>query len=761
MLHTATLEKQESEDVRQAIIAAFPDMMVIFDHAHHIVDIINPILEQLPLPVEKMIGKDLSELIPSPLERDYFCQQLTKTATLKAPQRFDLCLPAQEQPYYFEICTAVLPGDKIIAFLRDVTEYTLHRIESEKLQFILGEVLENLSTPISIKDMDTERYIFWSHKSELFGATAAQVLGHTEDVFMNKEQASELQEFDRKLFKEKSSYQGIEKFMLIDGKEHTFMVTKNIFSHDTNNWLVCSAFDLTPLQRQKEEIESITRKLSLALHISKHLLWIYDIKAEKFILDSLQLKGQYGSTLNWDTEIPKEKFFSDIHPDDRKRVEENLESLIKEEVQQIIIVFRADFRHTGSYKWIELQAQQEKTTNHNLQLIGTSYSIDDHKKLEESLRDAKDKLEITNSTLSSVLSLAHVLPWDCDVPSLTFSCDYEIYHHEDAKFPVDGKYYCKVEKYINSIHPDFRDHMRTVFEELLSGEREEFHEEYLVHWYNDREYEWINKQGAVYEYDINGRPKTIIGSSIVVTERKRMEQNLRDAKDEAEESNRLKSAFLANMSHEIRTPLNSIVGFSEILAYTTSETEKQEYLNIINNNNNLLLQLINDILDLSKIEAGTLEFVYTDVDINLLLDEIEQSTRLKMGADTPVKFSIEERQPECIIRTERNRVAQVLHNFITNAIKFTTEGSICMGYKQLDPQTLYFYVKDTGCGIAPEKLKKVFDRFTKLNNFSQGTGLGLAISETIISKLGGKIGVESTVGKGSMFWFTLPYIPIY
>lgn len=761
MLHTATLENQEPEDVRQAIIAAFPDMMIIFDHAHRIVDIINPILEQLPLPVEKMIGRNLSELMHSPLEREFFCQQLTKTATLKKPLRFDLCLPAREQPYYFEVCTAVLPGEKVIAFLRDVTEYTLHRIESEKLQFVLGEVLENLSTPISIKDMDTEQFIFWSHKSELFGATAEQVIGNTEDVFMSKEQASKLQEFDRKLFAEKQPYQGIEKFVLTDGKEHTFMITKNIFSHEESNWLVCSAFDLTQLHHQREEIESITQKLSLALHISKHLLWIYDIKEEKFILDSLQLKGIHGQTLNWDTEIPKADFFSDIHPEDRKRVEESLESLIKEEVEQIITIFRADFQHSGTYKWIELQAQQEKTTNHNPQLIGTSYSINDHKMLEESLRDAKEKLEITNSTLSSVLSLAHVLPWDCDVPSQTFSCDYEIYHHEDTPSPVDGKYYCKVEKYINSIHPDFRDHMRSVFEELLSGEREEFHEEYLVHWYNDREYEWINKQGAVYEYDIHGRPKTIIGSSIVVTEQKRMEQNLRDAKNQAEESNRLKSAFLANMSHEIRTPLNSIVGFSEILAYTTNEEEKQEYLNIINNNNNLLLQLINDILDLSKIEAGTLEFVYTDVDINLLLDEIEQSTRLKMGANTPVKFSVEERLPECIIRTERNRLAQVLHNFITNAIKFTTEGSICMGYKQLDPQTLYFYVKDTGCGIAPEKLKKVFDRFTKLNNFSQGTGLGLAISETIITKLGGKIGVESTVGKGSTFWFTLPYTPIY
>lgn len=763
MLHdTTTLENQGSEDILKAIISAFPDMMVIFSHTHHITDIINPIFEQLPLPVEEMVGKHLQDLISSPSERDYFCQQLTKTAVLKIPLRFDLCLPGQQHASYFEVCTASLPGNKVIAFLRDITESTLRRIESEKLQFFLGQVLENIATPISIKDMNTGLFIFWSKKSSMFGATAEQAIGHTEEAFMDKERATALQEFDRKLFDERQSYQGMEKFILTDGQEHTLMVNKNFFAHDGNNWLVCSAFDITELQRQREEIESITRRLSLALHISKHLLWIYDIQTENFILDSMQLKGIYGETLNWDIKIPASGFFAAIHPEDIDRVRNGFQNLVNREVQQIVILFRADFRRNGEYKWIELQAQHERTTvSSHPQLIGTSCSINDYKKLEESLRDAKEKLEITNSTLSSVLSLAHVLPWDCDVPSQTFSCDYYIYHHEDTKEAIDGKYYCKVEKYINSIHPDFREHMRSVFEELLNGTREEFHEEYLVHWYNDREYEWINKQGAIYEYDVNGRPKTIIGSSVVVTEQKRMEQNLRNAKDQAEESNRLKSAFLANMSHEIRTPLNSIVGFSEILAYTTDENEKQEYLNIINNNNNLLLQLINDILDLSKIEAGTLEFVYTDVDINTLLDEIEQSTRLKMGADSLVKFSVEERLPQCIIRTERNRLAQVLHNFITNAIKFTPEGSIRIGYRLQDPKTLCFRVTDTGCGIAPEKLKKVFDRFTKLNNFSQGTGLGLAISETIITKLGGKIGVDSTVGQGSTFWFTLPYTPIY
>ena len=733
-------------------------MMLIFDETHHIMDIINPIREQLPLPAEEMIGKQLHELITSPSERDYFCQQITKTLVSNTSLRFDVCLPTQGQPYYFETCTAVLPGNKVIAFLRDITEYTLHRIESEKLQFFLGQVLENTAIPTSIKDMNTGRYIFWSKKSEMFGATARQILGQTEDIFMNKEQAKTLQEFDRKLFAEKGSYQGIEKFIMADGKEHTLMITKNIFTHEDNNWLVCSSFDITELQAQREEIESITQKLSLALHISKHLLWMYDIEAKKFIMDSLQLKGIYSETLKWDTEIPLEAFFEAVHPEDIERVKTGFQSLIRQEVQQLIILFRADYRKKGIYQWIEIQAQLEKPASNKQspRLIGTSCSINDPKKLEESLRDAKEKLEITNSTLSSVLSLAHVLPWDCDVPSQTFSCDYSIYHHEDTKEAIDGKYYCKVEKYINSIHPDFREHMRSVFEELLSGKREEFHEEYLVHWYNDREYEWINKQGAVYEYDVNGRPKTIIGSSVVITEQKRMEQNLRDAKEQAEESNRLKSAFLANMSHEIRTPLNAIVGFSNLLVdgdMAFKKEEVKEFLSLINLNCEQLLALISDILDLSKIESNTMVFNITEQPLTPLLQNILRAQQINVPQE--VELLLDLPSTDTIITTDPLRLKQVINNLINNAIKFTSKGAITLGYRQNNDQVSIF-VKDTGTGIDEDKINRIFERFYKGDNFVQGTGLGLAISHTIVEHLKGTITVTSEIGKGSHFTIQHP-----
>lgn len=238
-----------------------------------------------------------------------------------------------------------------------------------------------------------------------------------------------------------------------------------------------------------------------------------------------------------------------------------------------------------------------------------------------------------------------------------------------------------------------------------------------------------------------------------VTKQKEDEIELRKAKEKAEESDRLKSAFLANMSHEIRTPLNAIVGFSSLLLYAENEGEREEYSNIINSNNELLLQLINDILDVAKIEAGTLEFINSEVNVNYLFADIEQSSRLRVAKDIQLAFV--EKLPHCVILTDKNRLLQVITNFINNAIKFTKAGSIRFGYRYQNDKLL-FYVSDTGCGIETDKKELVFNRFVKLNNFAQGTGLGLSICQMIVQKFNGEIGVESALGKGSTFWFTLP-----
>ena len=243
-----------------------------------------------------------------------------------------------------------------------------------------------------------------------------------------------------------------------------------------------------------------------------------------------------------------------------------------------------------------------------------------------------------------------------------------------------------------------------------------------------------------------------------ITHLKQVERELKVAKEKAENADIAKSAFLANMSHEIRTPLNAITGFAEVMGSANTEEEKTQYQEIIKMNADLLMQLVNDILDMSKIEAGTLEFVYSTVDINLLLSDLQRLFQMRINdAGGKVRIIAEPSLSSCFIQTDRNRVAQVISNFVGNAIKFTREGNIRIGYEAKDTE-LYFYVKDTGTGIPAEKLSNVFGRFVKLNKDQKGAGLGLSISQTIVGKLSGQIGADSTEGEGSTFWFSLPYL---
>ena len=304
------------------------------------------------------------------------------------------------------------------------------------------------------------------------------------------------------------------------------------------------------------------------------------------------------------------------------------------------------------------------------------------------------------------------------------------------------------------MHPEDRKRFLDFYDEVRDGKRRHFQGEMRIRRPGTKnEWNWVSSNVMVTNYKPEENEIEIIGINYDITELKETEAELIQARDKAEMMDRLKSAFLANMSHEIRTPLNAIVGFSDLLVETEELEERQEYIKIVRENNELLLQLISDILDLSKIEAGTFEFTNGDVDVYLLCEDIVRSMRMK--AKEEVELVLDNHLPVCHVISDRNRIHQVISNFVNNAMKFTSEGSIHVGY-QLKDSELEFYVEDTGIGIEKEQLPHIFERFVKLNTFVHGTGLGLSICQSIVEQLGGRIGVDSEKGKGSRFWFTIP-----
>ena len=256
---------------------------------------------------------------------------------------------------------------------------------------------------------------------------------------------------------------------------------------------------------------------------------------------------------------------------------------------------------------------------------------------------------------------------------------------------------------------------------------------------------------------INGEERMVL-TVYDVTELRNMQRLLDVERENAISADKLKSAFIANMSHEVRTPLNAIVGFSGLMATATSEEEKKMYTDIISENNERLLRLVNDIFDLSQIDAGVLNFVYSEFDANDLLRELEGLFGMRLNENPLVALVCEAHLAPIMMHSEKQRIIQVLTNLLHNAMKFTKTGEIRFGCRMEGTDEVYFYVSDTGIGIPKEEQEKIFSRFTKLDREMQGTGLGLTLSQTIVHNLGGRFGVESEVGKGSTFWFILPLV---
>ena len=355
--------------------------------------------------------------------------------------------------------------------------------------------------------------------------------------------------------------------------------------------------------------------------------------------------------------------------------------------------------------------------------------------------------------LSLMLEAGNVFPWYADIASGKIEIGDELF----KAYGVDRKEFqddfFSIATFVASIYPDDRGIFEAIYNNLLAGESCKIGLELRLDLLNTGEYKWVDLKGVAQEFDERGKVTKVLGFIADIQKRRDDEQALIEAKQRAEESDCLKSAFLANVSHEIRTPLNAIVGFSEVIAHTEGECEREEYLDIVKANSNLLLHLINDILDLSRIESGRMEFIDENIQMDELCEELRQMHQMRIKND--VKIIFERPAASLTIVSDSHRLRQLYSNLISNAIKYTEKGAITFGYK-LKGDMMEGYVRDSGSGIPAEKLNNVFGRFEKLDLLKQGFGLGLSICKSILDKMGGKIWVESELGVGSCFYFLIP-----
>ena len=741
-----------------------PGMFILYDRHANILDIRHP-------DTDLTVGSGVrnSDIQPIPELSEQIRKRIETVCEAGQGDQFLYTRKmADGNEKVFDVFLTAADEECILAEVRHIPERSFAKLESNHFHRFFAQVLDNIAIPVSVKSMDTGHYVYWSKKAEMFGRTAGEMVGGTEELYMPAEQARSVQELDRRLAEgENKQYYGIERYVTHDGREHTFVVTRTLFTFGEEKLILNSALDIselnetkTSLMNTKNELANRNMILTSVLNLADVVPWGCDLGARIFYCDYnlYHPEDATGPDNQGRYVIPMSRYFAAIHPDFRKDAVRMICELAKGQREQIHETYLVHWFNSREWEWVRMQSSISKRASDGrpLQLLGSAQRVTEQKRTELELRQAKEDLDVKNLTLSSVLGIAHILPWTGDMEAGFFYCDHALHHHEDSPEPdAGGRYTIPLKAHFERIRLDYRTHVYDLYVELVEGHAAEFHEVYPILWNNDREYEWLEMQASIHRRNEQGAVTELIGSARVVTSQRQIEESLRAAKEQAERSNSFKSAFLANMSHEIRTPLNAIVGFSELLAETEDPADKKEYLDIIHNSNALLLQLVADILDLSKIEAGTLEFTFADHDLNAMMEELEQTARMKV--DNPdIEVACIDNTAGCMIYTDRGRLLQVLNNFIGNAAKFTQKGYIHFGFKKQVDGRWYFYVEDTGCGVPADKVDHVFDRFVKLDKEAKGTGLGLAISKSIVERLNGEIGVFSAEGQGSTFWFVLP-----
>lgn len=358
------------------------------------------------------------------------------------------------------------------------------------------------------------------------------------------------------------------------------------------------------------------------------------------------------------------------------------------------------------------------------------------------------KLQKNNIEFDFVLKTMRLSTWHIDAKTREIAFDNDYRDKSDTYVPSMGK------ELVAAMPDKDRERVTKAIEDLCQGVREEAHEEYQIRLPHVKKTYWSESYAIVAERDIDGTPKRIVGTSMRIDDRKNLEQELVNARNRAEESDRLKTAFIANMSHEIRTPLNAIIGFTSVLPDVQDPEERKQLLDLVHENTQKLLVIIDDVVNISKIEAGQEELVMSNFELNLILQE--QADRFMKETKPGVAFDVQFACEQQLITTDLNRLIEVVKHLLSNAVKFTNEGKITLGYDAPSDGRIRIWVKDTGIGIAKENQERVFERFFKIDEFVPGAGLGLSICRTMAYSLGGSVTVQSQPGEGSTFFFEFP-----
>ena len=363
-----------------------------------------------------------------------------------------------------------------------------------------------------------------------------------------------------------------------------------------------------------------------------------------------------------------------------------------------------------------------------------------------------EKVQKHNIEYEFVLKAMKLCTWHIDAEARTITYDNDFRGKDDSVvLPPDTP----IDALSNYVFPSDVAHLSKSIEELCQCHVEELHEVYRVHLPHTNKSYWSESYAAVASRNDEGKAKRIVGTSMRVDDRKAMEGALVEARNKAEESDRLKSAFIANMSHEIRTPLNAIIGFTSVLPDVQGDDERRELINLIQENNQKLLTIINDVMNISKIESGKEQLVMTTFELNALLQSLADMFLPKLASG--VELSTQFARNSIDVTTDLNRMTEVINHLLSNAVKFTMQGTITVGYDEPAGKRLRIWIRDTGKGIAPEHLERIFERFFKVDEYIPGAGLGLSICRTMAYSMGGDVGVESTLGEGSLFWFEFPF----